>query len=276
VTNTSGTEPTGSSTDYVQSLARGLSVIKAFGAETPRQTLSDVARATDLTRATARRFLLTLTELGYVRTDGSAFWLTPRVLELGYSYLSSLSLPEIAGPHLEALSDRVSESTSVSILDDGDVVYVARVPVRRIMTVSITIGTRFPAFATSMGRVLLAGLSPADLDAYLARVELTPLTGRTIATPDALRAELDKIRSDGFCVVDQELEEGLRSLAAPIRDRDGAVVAAVNISTQAARYTTEAVYDTLVPAAVATADAISADLARTQTQSPSPQGNRHA
>ncbi|GAB2628102.1 IclR family transcriptional regulator C-terminal domain-containing protein [Prescottella soli] len=276
VANTSGTESTGSSTDYVQSLARGLSVIKAFDAETPRRTLSDVARATDLTRATARRFLLTLTELGYVRTDGSAFWLTPRVLELGYSYLSSLSLPDIAGPHLEELSDRVSESTSVSILDDGDVVYVARVPVRRIMTVSITIGTRFPAFATSMGRVLLAGLSPADLDAYLARVELTPLTGRTIATPDALRAELDKIRSDGFCVVDQELEEGLRSLAAPIRDRDGTVVAAVNISTQAARYTSEAVYDTLVPAAVATADAISADLARTQTQSPSPQGNRHA
>jgi len=276
VTNTSGTEPTAASTDYVQSLARGLSVIKAFDAENPRRTLSDVARATDLTRATARRFLLTLTELGYVRTDGSAFWLTPRVLELGYSYLSSLSLPDIAGPHLEALSDRVHESTSVSILDDGDVVYVARVPVRRIMTVSITIGTRFPAFATSMGRVLLAGLSPADLDAYLASVELTPLTGRTIATPDALRTELDKIRSDGFCVVDQELEEGLRSLAAPIRDRDGAVVAAVNISTQSARYTTEAVYDTLVPAAVATADAISADLARTQNRSPSHQGMRYA
>nr|NKW57007.1 IclR family transcriptional regulator [Prescottella equi] len=204
------------------------------------------------------------------------FWLTPRVLELGYSYLSSLSLPDIAGPHLEALSDRVHESTSVSILDDGDVVYVARVPVRRIMTVSITIGTRFPAFATSMGRVLLAGLSPAELDAYLARVDLTPITGRTIATPAALRDELDKIRVDGFCVVDQELEEGLRSLAAPIRDRDGTVVAAVNISTQAARYTTEAVYDTLVPAAVATADAISADLARTQTQSPSHQGTRYA
>ncbi|NKT11634.1 helix-turn-helix domain-containing protein [Rhodococcus hoagii] len=260
----------------MQSLARGLSVIKAFDAENPRRTLSDVARATDLTRATARRFLLTLAELGYVRTDGSAFWLTPRVLELGYSYLSSLSLPDIAGPHLEALSDRVHESTSVSILDDGDVVYVARVPVRRIMTVSITIGTRFPAFATSMGRVLLAGLSPAELDAYLARVDLTPITGRTIATPAALRDELDKIRVDGFCVVDQELEEGLRSLAAPIRDRDGTVVAAVNISTQAARYTTEAVYDTLVPAAVATADAISADLARTQTQSPSHQGTRYA
>ncbi|UNQ38473.1 helix-turn-helix domain-containing protein [Prescottella equi] len=276
MTNSSGTEAAGASTDYVQSLARGLSVIKAFDAENPRRTLSDVARATDLTRATARRFLLTLAELGYVRTDGSAFWLTPRVLELGYSYLSSLSLPDIAGPHLEALSDRVHESTSVSILDDGDVVYVARVPVRRIMTVSITIGTRFPAFATSMGRVLLAGLSPAELDAYLARVDLTPITGRTIATPAALRDELDKIRVDGFCVVDQELEEGLRSLAAPIRGRDGTVVAAVNISTQAARYTTEAVYDTLVPAAVATADAISADLARTQTQSPSHQGTRYA
>ncbi|QBJ95353.1 IclR family transcriptional regulator [Rhodococcus sp. ABRD24] len=276
MTNKGGTEPTGASTDYVQSLARGLSVIRAFGAENPRRTLSDVARATDLTRATARRFLLTLTELGYVRTDGSAFWLTPRVLELGYSYLSSLSLPDIAAPHLEALSDRVHESTSVSILDEDDVVYVARVPVRRIMTVSITIGTRFPAFATSMGRVLLAGLSPADLDAYLARVELTPLTGRTLATPEALRSELDKIRSDGFCVVDQELEEGLRSLAAPIRDGSGTVIAAVNISTQAARYSTEAVYDTLVPAAVATAEAISADLARTQSQSSHHQGSSHA
>lgn len=127
-----------------------------------------------------------------------------------------------------------------------------------------------------MGRVLLAGLSSADLDAYLAGVDLTPLTGHTIATPDFLRAELDKARSDGFCVVDQELEEGLRSLAAPIRDRSGTVVAAVNISTQAARYSTEAVYDTLVPAAVATAEAISADLARTQSQSSPHQGSSHA
>ncbi|WP_137724677.1 IclR family transcriptional regulator domain-containing protein [Prescottella subtropica] len=263
-TNTSGTAA--ASTDYVQSLARGLSVIRAFDAEHPRRTLSDVARATDLTRATARRFLLTLVELGYVRTDGSVFWLTPRVLELGYSYLSSLSLPEIARPHLEALSQRVHESTSVSILDGGDVVYVARVPVSRIMTVSITIGTRFPAFATSMGRVLLAGLAPAALDAYLAGVDLAPLTGRTVATRDDLRAALDRIRAQGFCVVDQELEEGLRSLAAPIVDASGTVVAAVNISTQAARYTIEAVHETLVPAAVETATAISADLARTQTK----------
>ncbi|MFG1781923.1 IclR family transcriptional regulator [Rhodococcus oryzae] len=263
-TTSTGTEPIGASPDYVQSLARGLSVIKAFDAGHPRRTLSEVAKHTDLTRATARRFLLTLAELGYIRTDGSVFWLTPRVLELGYSFLSSLSLPEIAGPHLEALSEQVRESTSVSILDQDDVVYVARVPVSRIMTVSINIGTRFPAFATSMGRVLLAGLNKPDLDEYLARVTLTPLTGRTIDTPDMLRTELDQVRADGYCVVDQELEEGLRSLAAPIRDRSGTVVASVNISTQAARYSIEDVYNTLVPAAVAAAEAISSDLARTQ------------
>ncbi|OOL28699.1 IclR family transcriptional regulator [Rhodococcus rhodochrous] len=255
---------TAASPDYVQSLARGLSVIKAFDAEHPRRTLSEVARATDLTRATARRFLLTLVELGYVRTDGSQFWLTPRVLELGYSYLSSLTLPEVARPHLEALAQKVHESTSVSVLDAGDVVYVARVPVSRIMTVSITIGTRFPAHATSMGRVLLAGLSPAELDAYLATATLEPLTSRTLITADGLRAELDRIRRDGYCIVDQELEEGLRSLAAPIRDASGAVVAAVNISTQAARYSLDAVRSELVPAVIETAAAISADLARTQ------------
>ncbi|EME67133.1 transcriptional regulator PcaR [Rhodococcus ruber BKS 20-38] len=257
-------EPIAASPDYVQSLARGLSVIKAFDAEHPHRTLSEVAKATDLTRATARRFLLTLVELGYVRTDGSQFWLTPRVLELGYSYLSSLTLPDVARPHLEALAQKVHESTSVSVLDGGDVVYVARVPVSRIMTVSITIGTRFPAHATSMGRVLLAGLSPADLDAYLATATLEPLTSRTLVTPDDLRAELDRIRRDGYCIVDQELEEGLRSLAAPIRDASGAVVAAVNISTQAARYSLDAVHSDLVPAVVDTAAAISADLARTQ------------
>lgn len=257
------TEP---SPDYVQSLARGLSVIRAFAAEHPRQTLSDVAKATDLTRATARRFLLTLVELGYVRTDGSVFWLTPRVLELGYSYLSSLTLPEVAGPHLESLAKQVRESASVSILDGDDLVYVARVPVSRIMTVSINIGTRFPAFATSMGRVLLAGLPEPELEQYLARVTLTQLTGRTIATTDALREELSRVRCNGYCIVDQELEQGLRSLAAPIRDHSGTTIAAVNISTQAARYTAAAVRKELLPALLATADAIHLDLTRVQTR----------
>ncbi|MFE3291012.1 IclR family transcriptional regulator [Rhodococcus sp. NPDC059234] len=257
------TEP---SPDYVQSLARGLSVIRAFDAERPRQTLSEVAKSTDLTRATARRFLLTLVELGYVRTDGSVFWLTPRVLELGYSYLSALTLPEVAGPHLESLAKRVHESASVSILDAGDVVYVARVPVSRIMTVAITIGTRFPAFATSMGRVLLAGLPEPEFEEYLSHVSLTPLTGRTISTPDALRQEIERVRVDGFCIVDQELEEGLRSLAAPIRDHTGAVVAAANISTQAARYSAAAVRKELLPELLSTVETIGLDLVRMQSQ----------
>lgn len=257
-------ETPNSSTDYVQSLARGLSVIKAFGSDRQRQTLSEVARTTGLTRATARRFLLTLTELGYVRTDGSQFWLTPRVLELGYSYLSALSLPDVARPHLETLAERIKESTSVSVLDGDDVVYIARVPVNRIMTVTITLGTRFPAHATSMGRVLLAGLPAAELDSYLVRAELRPITARTITTVEGLRAELDRVRTAGYAIVDQELEEGLRSLAAPIHDASGSVVASVNVSTHAARYPDDTVHDVLVPALLSTAEAISTDLARTQ------------
>ncbi|KQU03192.1 IclR family transcriptional regulator [Rhodococcus sp. Leaf7] len=269
------TDMRGASTDYVQSLGRGLSVIRAFDAEHPRRTLSDVARATDLTRATARRFLLTLVDLGYVRTDGSTFALTPRVLELGYSYLSSLSLPEIAGPHLEALTETVHESSSVSILDGDDVVYVARVPVSRIMTVSITIGTRFPAYATSMGRVLLAGADEAYLDAYFDRADLVDLTGRTATTESSLRAELDRVRDQGFCIVDQELEVGLRSLAAPLHGPDGSVDAAVNISTPAARYSLDDLTSTLLPALLRAAAAIDTDVSRVGSTTPD-RGNHHA
>ncbi|WP_328809537.1 IclR family transcriptional regulator domain-containing protein [Rhodococcus sp. NBC_00294] len=253
--------------DHVQSLARGLAVIRAFDADHPRRTLSEVARATDLTRATARRFLLTLVELGYVRTDGTTFAPTPRVLDLGYSYLSSLSLPEIAGPHLEALTARVHESSSVSVLDDLDVVYVARVPVSRIMTVSITIGTRFPAYATSMGRVLWAGVDENALADLLARTDLRDLTGRTVTTESSLRAELDLVRAQGFCIVDQELEIGLRSIAAPLHGHGGAVTAAVNISTPAARYSLDELRTTVVPALLSTAAAIDADLARVASRS---------
>src|ERR687895_1378644 len=151
---------------FVQSLARGLAVIRAFDAASPELTLSDVARKTGLTRAAARRFLLTFADLGYVRTDGRLFALSPRVLELGYAYLSSLTLPEVAEPHLERLVAEVHESSSVSVLDGDDIVYVARVPTARIMRVSISIGTRFPAYATSMGRVLLAALPEDRLDAH--------------------------------------------------------------------------------------------------------------
>jgi IclR family pca regulon transcriptional regulator len=247
--------------DHVQSLARGLAVIRAFSAAEPELTLSQVARATGLSRAAARRFLITLADLGYVRSDGRLFALTPRVLELGYAYLSSLSLPEVADPHLERLAAEVHESASVAVLDGEDVVYVARVATARIMRVTISIGTRFPAYCTSMGRVLLAALSPERLDDYLARADLRRLTSRTIVLPAALRAELDQVRSRGWAMVDQELEEGLRSIAAPIRDRSGRTVAAVNVSTHASRTTLQAASRTLLPPLLATAAKIEADLA---------------
>jgi IclR family pca regulon transcriptional regulator len=227
---------------FVQSLERGIAVIRAFSTQEPQMTLSDVARRTGLTRAAARRFLLTLVDLHYVHTDGRVFWLSPRVLELGHSYLSSLSLPELAEPHMERLVAEVRESCSISVLDEGDVIYVARVPVSRIMTVSINVGTRLPAVRTSMGRVLLAATD--------------------FATDDAeLLAKIERVRRDGYAIVDQELEEGLRSIAVPIRDGGGSVVAAMNLSTHAARRTVAAMRAELLPALRETAARVEADLA---------------
>jgi IclR family transcriptional regulator, pca regulon regulatory protein len=253
----------GRAAHFVQSLERGLAVIRAFGAETPELTLSEVARETGLTRAATRRFLHTLADLGYVQADGRRFRLTPRVLELGYAFLSSLTLPEVAEPHLERLVAEIHESSSVSVLDGDEIVYVARVPTARIMRVSINLGTRFPAYATSMGRVMLAGLPEADLDAYLARVELRRLSPRTVTDEDALRAELARVREQGWALVDQELEEGLRSIAAPIRDRGGQVVAAVNVSAHASRTSKEALRRSLLPPLLRTAEQIEAELRRT-------------
>jgi IclR family pca regulon transcriptional regulator len=224
-------EPSG---QYVQSLARGLAVIRAFDGENPRMTLSELAARTGLTRATARRFLLTLAELGYVATDGKFFALTPRVLELGFSYLSGLSLPELAQPHLEALSRELDESTSASVLDGDAIVYVARVPTRRIMNVGITIGTRFPADLTSMGRVLLAA-------------------GPENNWPDALRPALAEVRRQGWALVDQELEQGLRSIAAPLHSADGTVIAAINVSSTTSSATLERIADDFRPALLRTA-----------------------
>ncbi|HEX6468543.1 MAG TPA: IclR family transcriptional regulator C-terminal domain-containing protein [Streptosporangiaceae bacterium] len=250
---------------FVQSLARGLAVIRAFDAGSPELTLSDVARRTGLTRAAARRFLLTFTDLGYMRTDGRLFALSPRVLELGYAYLSSLTLPEVAEPHLERLVAEVHESASMSVLDGGDVVYVARVPTSQIMRVTISIGTRFPAHATSMGRVLLAGLPDDRLDAYLAATTLRRFTPRTITSEAALRDELKRVREQGWALNDQELEEGLRSIAAPVRDYHGRVVAAVNIAAPAGRRTTESATTILLPPLLATAARIEADLRAART-----------
>jgi IclR family transcriptional regulator, pca regulon regulatory protein len=255
---------------YVQSLERGLAVIRAFDADHPQLALTDVARRTGLTRAAARRFLLTLADLGFVRNDGRLFSLTPRVLELGYAYLSSQTLPEVAEPHLERLAAEVHESSSVSVLDEGDVVYVARVATFRIMRVAINVGTRFPAYATSMGRVLLAGLPAEELDAYLQTTELRPLTTRTITSEDTLRAELDAVRRQGYAIVDQELEEGLRSVAAPIRDASGQVVAAVNVSAHASRTALKDIRRRLVPPLLETAKKIETELQLTDRRSATP------
>ncbi|WP_422768821.1 IclR family transcriptional regulator domain-containing protein [Plantactinospora sp. WMMC1484] len=245
---------------FVQSLERGLAVIRAFDAAHPELTLSEVARACDITRAAARRFLLTLADLGYVHSDGRMFRLSPRILELGYAYLSSIGLPEIAQPHLKRLVQEVHESSSVCVLDGDDIVYVARVPTARIMTVSITVGTRFPAYLTSVGRVLLAHLPDQEIELHLKRIPFQRPTSRTIASATMLRTELGRVRDQGYAIVDQELEEGLRSVAAPIRDGNGSVVAAVNIPVHASRNSIESIRRDLVPPLVAAASRIEADL----------------
>lgn len=250
--------------DTVQSLVRGLAVIRAFDAEHAELTLSDVARRAGITRAATARFLRTLEELGYVRGAGAGvgktFALTPRVLELGFSYLSALSIPEIVQPHLERLSREVDESVSAAVLDGGDIVYVARVPTRRIMSVRITIGTRFPAYATSMGRVLLAGMPQAALDEWLAASALASLTDRTVTDSDALREELGRVRAQGWALVDGELEPGLRSVGVPLHGRRGDVVAAINVSTSATRDTVERVVERFVPPLQRAGVAIDAEL----------------
>jgi IclR family transcriptional regulator, pca regulon regulatory protein len=247
---------------YVQSLERGLNVIRTFGPGASALTLSDVARTTGLTRAAARRFLLTLADLGYVHTDGRLFALSARVLELGYAYLSSLSLPEVAEPHLEALVAEVNESSSISVLDDTEVVYVARVPTRRIMSITLSVGTRLPAYATSMGRILLAALPEGELTARLDRIDMRPLSSHTITDPDELRTVLERVRRQGWAAVDQELEEGLRSLAVPIHDASGTVVAALNVSVHASRGTMTTLRRDILPLAQEAAVAIEADLRR--------------
>jgi IclR family transcriptional regulator, pca regulon regulatory protein len=246
--------------DFVQSLDRGLAVIKAFGPDRERLSLSEVARATGLTRAAARRFLLTLVTLGYVRNDGREFSLRPRVLELGYAYLSGLALPEVAAPHMEELVARVHESSSISVLDGHHVVYVVRVPTKRIMTVAISVGTRFPAYATSMGRVLLAAMTAEELDRYLCEATFEPLTASTVTDPARLRAIVHEVAEQGYAIVDQELEEGLRAVAAPIRGAADVGTAAINVSAHASRVSIAALRSEILPKLLETVAQIEADV----------------
>lgn len=246
----------------MQSLERGLSVLRAFTRDRPALTLAEAARQTGLTRATARRLLLTLQSLGYVRSEGRMFSLTPKVLDLGYSYLSSMDLAGLAHADMEALVARTHESCSAAVLDGAEIVYVARVPTKQIMTISLEIGSRLPAFATSMGRVLLAELPPERLGCVLAASENRPLTPNTVTDPQRLREEIHAAGQQGWALIDQELELGLRSIGAPLRDGSGQVVAALNISAHAGRIGLDQLRRDLLPELLDTARSISERLGR--------------
>ena len=220
---------------YVQSFARGLEVIRSFNASAPQQTLSEVAARTGLTRAGARRILLTLQTLGYLESDGRLFRLTPRILDLGFAYLSSTPIWDLAEPMMEALTERVHESCSAAVLDGLDIVYVLRIHTHKIMSTNLAVGSRLPAFWTSMGRVLLAALPEEDLHARLAALPRQAFTRHTALDDQVLLARITQARQQGWCLVDQELEEGLISLAAPVVNRSGQVIAAINLSGQANR-----------------------------------------
>jgi IclR family transcriptional regulator, pca regulon regulatory protein len=220
---------------FVQSFAKGLSVIRAFGPQTRTLTLSQVSAQTGLSRAAARRILLTLQTLQYVRPEGRNFSLTPKILDLGYSYLSTTPLWNVAEPIMEDVVNVLHESCSASVLDGTEIVYILRVPTKKIMTINLSIGSRLPAFCTSMGRVLLGELSDEALAAVLNKSKLKSYASRTETNPMRLKKIIREDHQQGWSLVDQELEEGLVSLSVPLRDRNGKVLAAMNVSGQAAR-----------------------------------------
>ncbi len=247
--------------DFIEALARGLNVIRAFGPNRPVMTLTEVAAATELARPTARRMLLTLEELGYVRIAQGGFALTPRVLELGMAYIGSTSIWEIARPHMEQLVGRTGKSSSLAQLDGSDIVYVARVAVPKIITLAVTIGTRFPALSTSLGKVLLAELSPDTLERVLAepsRSGITPLWQPAVEERDRV---LDEVRTRGWALTDEHLAHGIRSIAAPVRDGTITVLAALNVTVHAAETSIETLTGHYLPLLLQTAAAISADWA---------------
>ncbi|HEX5299829.1 MAG TPA: IclR family transcriptional regulator C-terminal domain-containing protein [Streptosporangiaceae bacterium] len=247
--------------DFVEALARGLDILAAFGADHRGMSLSEVAGAAGLARPTARRLLLTLEELGYVRSRAGTFELTPKVMSLGMSYVSSLGLWDIARPHMEALVSRTGESSSMAQLDGADIVYVARVSVPKLIALRVDIGTRFPAVQTSQGKVLLAALPPDQVAAVIAqpsRSGLPPYIGRQ-AGP--LRDELAEIRARGWALADEELAPGVRSVAVPVRDGSGTVRAAMNVTVHAAETSTQRLLHDHLPALLTTAGEISAEWA---------------
>jgi IclR family transcriptional regulator, pca regulon regulatory protein len=246
--------------EFVRALAKGLSVIEAFDGQAPAMTLSDVAKRTGLSRGTARRLLHTLVELGYVGFDGKLFSLKPRVLNLGFAYLYSHNIWQLAQPYMVEVVEKLHESCSIAVLDGADIVYVARVPTaERIMSINLGLGTRLPALHTSMGRAMLAYRPQAELQALLKRISpLRQYTPRTVTDPRELLANLEQVRKQGWALIDQELEVGLRSLAVPVFDFSGCAVAALNIGTQASRWTVSALQKDALPVLRAAAQSIDA------------------
>lgn len=234
--------------DFVTSLAKGLAVIQAFGTESPRMTLSEVAARTDMSRATARRLLLTLEKLSFVQSSGRNFELSPHILDLGYSFLSAHNFTGVIQTLIEGVTRELRESCSVGMLNGEDVVYVARSAAEhRLMSIRLSIGSRLPAVSTSMGRVLLAYMEPVTCNRFLDDVDIKPATPRTVTDKDELRRILHSVREDGYCILDQELEPSLRSLAVPVRNPTGDVVAAINASTNAGRIPRDRLLDTFLP-----------------------------
>lgn len=219
--------------DIMGGLAKGLATIETFTAERPRQSISEVSGASGLDRATARRCLLTLAYLGYAEYDGKFFTLTPRVLRLGTACLATMPLPQLVQPLLDSLSEQLGESSSVSILDGADIVYVARAAQKKVMSIALMPGSRLPAYCTSMGRVMLAALSEDEARALLASAPLPKRTSHTMIDPETILAELAKVRSQGYSLIDQEVELGLRSIAVPLPNARGVVVAAANVGVPA-------------------------------------------
>lgn len=243
--------------DYVGALASGLEVLQAFDAEHPRMTLSEVAARTDMDRAKARRFLLTLHALGFVKRAGRQFELTPRVLQLGYAYQASNQYRAVIQQYLEDITAELGESSSLAVLDGDDVVYVVRSAARhRLMAITLSVGTRLPAAYTSMGRVLLAQLPEPELAAFLDRARLEPFTASSVTDKGALRDAIDQAKSQGYAVVDQELDLGLRSVAVPVFSGSGELLGALNISTNAARVDMETLMNVYLPRLQAAAEKV--------------------
>jgi IclR family pca regulon transcriptional regulator len=233
--------------DFVLSLARGLKVIEAFEGNTDGLSTAEISRYTGLSRAAVRRLLITLEFLGYAESDGRVYRLKARVMRLGFSYLSSNSLATVAQPILEHVIELVHESSSVGVLEDDQIVYVARASAKRVMSVGLSVGSRLPAFCTSMGRVLLSGLSDQELSAYLDRVKLTAVTPKTIVDKSLLADVIRQVRIEGFALNDEELELGHRSIAVPVKTRKGSMVAGMNIGLHAARVSVAEMIHRLLP-----------------------------